>query len=93
MFSFSTSEKSMQTIGVPKRVADIKTWTKAALSLGEGTVVSVNELSCSQPDCPPKQVVVLILSHTEPLRTFAIHKSLLDTQEGDVESAAAEMQA
>lgn len=38
----------------------IKAWTRELLALGDDVVVSVNELSCALPDCPPAETAGLI---------------------------------
>lgn len=73
--------------GFSARVSEVKSWTKALLSLAEDAVVSVNELACSQPDCPPKQVVVLVLCDSAPAWKFEVHKPLLDITEDDIAEA------
>ena len=69
------------------RIAEIKAWTRAALGLGDDIVVSVNELACGQADCPPQQVVILILPEGAPARKFVVHNRLLDLREGDIIAA------
>lgn len=70
--------------GFSARVSEIKAWTKTALALDEEAVISVNELACGQPGCPPKQVVVLILCGSALPRKFSVHNSLMDTTQEDV---------
>ncbi|PLW77169.1 hypothetical protein [Cohaesibacter celericrescens] len=91
MISFHTSLKGPEAKGIPARVSEIKTWTRSALSLKQDTTISINELACSQPGCPPKQVVVLILSKAVPARKFEIHKALLDISNDDVVNAVFKM--
>ncbi len=74
--------------GFSEHVSKIKSWTRTALKLDEDTVVSVNELACYAPDCPPKQVVVLILREKLPPQKFSVHKALLETSEDDILLAA-----
>lgn len=62
----------------------IKSWTREAFGFGEEVVVSVNELSCSKPGCPPKETVVLMLEPGVPPTRFSIHKAVVDVRELDV---------
>lgn len=87
MISFQASLNGAETTDIPARILEIKAWTRSALSLEQDTTISINELSCSEPDCPPKQVVVLILSKSAAVRKFEIHKALLDVCEEDVAHA------
>jgi len=73
--------------GFSARVSEVKAWTRTTLSLEEDAIVSVNELACSQPGCPPKQVVILILRDSTPAWKFEVHKSLLDITQDDIVDA------
>ena len=75
--------------GFGAHVARIKAWTRRALSLDEGVVLSVNEPACHLPGCPPKEVVVLVLTEGGPASKLTVHKALLQTTERDIREAAA----
>ncbi|WP_173514624.1 hypothetical protein [Sinorhizobium psoraleae] len=61
----------------------IKQWTREALTLSEDAVVSVNELACHLPGCPPKETVVLVMQGARTLQV-SIHKAMQDLTENDV---------
>ncbi|PWV95652.1 hypothetical protein DFR52_10948 [Hoeflea marina] len=69
--------------GVAGRARAIKDWTRAALGLAEEAVVSVNELSCHLPGCPPKETVILVM-HQGETRQASIHKSMLEVTQDDI---------
>lgn len=73
--------------GFSARMTDIKSWTRAALSLDDNVVISINELACAQPGCPPQQVVILILCKSQVALRFAVHKTLLEMVEADILNA------
>ena len=87
MTNFVNLMSNASALGVPAHVSRIKAWTRAALPLEPSAIISVNELACGQPDCPPTQVVVLILQNGKPAQKYAIHKSLMDTSEKDIRNA------
>jgi hypothetical protein len=70
--------------GFPQRAALIKSWTRRALQLGNDAVVSVNELACAQPGCPPRQSVILVMTEGASPIKLAIHKGLMDVVEADI---------
>lgn len=72
---------------VPAATAAIKGWTRTALGIGSEVVIFVNELACSQPDCPPRETVVLILPAGVAPRRLSIHKAIVDVCEHDVVQA------
>ena len=56
--------------------ADIKAWTGTALRLHRDATVSVSELSCPLPGCPPRETVILVFRPDMPVAQFSIHKAM-----------------
>lgn len=69
---------------IPAATAAIKNWTRTALGIGGETAISINELACSEPDCPPQETVVLILKSGAPAMRLSIHKAIVDICEQDI---------
>lgn len=69
---------------LPEATTAIKGWARTALDLGDDAVISINELSCTQPDCPPRETVVLVLRSGAPAIRISIHKAIMDISEQDV---------
>lgn len=61
----------------------IKEWVRAILGLPHAAIVSVNELACSLPDCPPKETVILVM-HDGRTDQVSIHKPISEVTEGEV---------
>ncbi|SDA87420.1 hypothetical protein [Sinorhizobium sp. NFACC03] len=78
--------------GVPAQAATIKTWTRNALGLSDDVVVSVNQLSCAEPGCPPQETVILVLPGGNRALKLAIHKALTDVTEIDVVNLAGDFE-
>ena len=72
--------------GLVEQARAIKQWTRACLDLAEETVVSVNELACHLPGCPPKETVILVMNASKTVQA-SIHKALMDVAEADVVAA------
>lgn len=72
--------------GLIDRARDIKTWTRELSRLPDEAVISVNELACHVPGCPPKETVVLMM-FGERTRQISIHKAMLDITREDIASA------
>ncbi|TPW26427.1 hypothetical protein FJU08_22240 [Martelella alba] len=64
--------------------SSIKEWTRAALSLDDSDIVSVNELACHLPGCPPKEAVILVMSGSGSVRKISIHKAIVDVRACDL---------
>lgn len=75
-----------RTPGLVEQARAIKQWTRACLDLAEETVVSVNELACHLPGCPPKETVILVMNASKTVQA-SIHKALMDVAEADVVAA------
>lgn len=72
--------------GLVEQARAIKQWTRACLELAEETVVSVNELACHLPGCPPKETVILVMNAERTLQA-SIHKALTEVAEADIVAA------
>lgn len=72
--------------GLVEQARAIKQWTRACLDLAEETVVSVNELACHLPGCPPKETVILVMNASKTVQA-SIHKALMEVAEADIVAA------
>jgi hypothetical protein len=68
------------------KARSIKQWARQALAIPDDAVVSVNEISCALPDCPPKETVILVMSNGDTIQV-SIHKAMADVLEHDVADA------
>ncbi len=72
--------------GLVEQARTIKQWTRESLALPDDTVVSVNELACHLPGCPPKETVILVMNAAVTVQA-SIHKALAEVAEADVAAA------
>jgi hypothetical protein len=75
-------------IGVVSSARAIKQWTRELLDLPAEAVVSVNELVCHVPGCPPKETVVLIMRDRDTDQV-SVHKAMQDLAREDLARAFA----
>jgi len=52
------------------------------LQLDAETTISINQLQCKEPGCPPVETVIIIL--TQPMQQYKIHKAIGDIRTADV---------
>ncbi len=71
----------------PAAVQQVKTWARAALGAGEDTALVVNEIACTDPDCPGTETVILIMEPGRRTRACKIPKLLDEVTEQDVRGA------
>lgn len=78
--------------GVVGKAREIKTWTREVFDLPEDAVVSVSELACHVPGCPPKETVVLMMFRNETLQ-ISVHKAMGELTKVDIEDALLKIMA
>ena len=66
-----------------EKARSIKAWVRDILCLEPDIVVSVSELSCTLPNCPPKETIILIMSH-RATRQISIHKAIAEIDRHEV---------
>lgn len=64
----------------------IKSWARKLLALPDDAVVSVSELACHVPGCPPRETVILVMQRTETVQA-SVHKPMKDATENDIAHA------
>ena len=71
----------------PGRAAEIKAWVSQRLDLGESDLVSVAELTCHEPDCPPVETVVTVHRDDGERVSWKIHKPMSEGCQSDINNA------
>ena len=66
----------------PAALQQLKTWVYDCLKLDPEVSISVSQLQCKEPGCPPIETVITILS--QPAQHYKIHKALDDIKRVDV---------
>ncbi|MEO0755613.1 MAG: hypothetical protein AAFY78_01935 [Cyanobacteria bacterium J06648_16] len=72
----------------PDQLRQLKAWVYQALALDETVPVSISQLSCSEPGCPPLETVIAVM--TQPPKTYKIHQPAAELGQADVVKALAE---
>jgi hypothetical protein len=71
----------------PEQNGRIQSWVRNRLSLDEDTVVTVSELRCSEPGCPPLETLIAVLDGPGKRRQVKFHKPAAEIALADIESA------
>ena len=66
----------------PAKVKQVKTWITEILNLDEQVTISLNQLTCHEPGCPPIETAIVIVE--KPPKQYKIHKSISDIQQSDI---------
>lgn len=67
----------------------VKQWSRDLLHLHPEDIITVTELSCALPDCPPRETVIIILLASGTSWQLSIHKALLAVDHDDIVRAIA----
>ena len=66
------------------RAGEVKAWVAKHLDLSEEDLVTVAELACIEPDCPPVETVVTVHGADGARRSWHIHQPLAEIDEAIV---------
>ncbi len=70
--------------GYPDVLKQIRGWVRDIVPLDAEDVISVTELACAEPGCPPKETVIVIMRGSGKWEKLRIHKAMPDVSEEDV---------
>jgi hypothetical protein len=77
-------------LGRPKRdvslIRQIKGWAYECLPISADATVSVMELECREPGCPPLETVVAVMDQGKQTLQWKFHKSIPEVTRADLES-------
>lgn len=65
-----------------ENLRQIKDWVYQILDIDSEISVSINQLQCREPNCPPVETVIAIMS--KPPKQYKIHKSVSHITEADI---------
>lgn len=88
MSAFVNPLKPRGGAGYADALGRIKAWTRAQLPPGD-PVISITELACTEPGCPPRETLILVMWAGEPAWKLRVHKAMVDVVEADIAAAMA----
>jgi hypothetical protein len=74
-------------------VRNLKNVARALLAATDDDAITVIELACSEPGCPPLETVIAVLRPGREPEQVKIHKPIVDVSEDDVREAVRQRQA
>ncbi len=66
----------------PAALQQLKAWVYDLLKLDPEVPISVSQLQCTEPGCPPIETAITLLS--QPAQQYKIHKALDDIEQVDL---------
>lgn len=83
----------LSMLGRPKRdvtlIRQIKEWAYACLPVSSEATLSVMELECREPGCPPLETVIAAMGEGQGTRQWKLHKPIPDVTRADLDELAA----
>ena len=70
-----------------EQLQQVKDWLYEVLQIDRHTIISMSQLQCNDPNCPPLQTAIAVM--TIPHRVIRIHKAIPDITLADVVQAIA----
>jgi hypothetical protein len=52
--------------------------------LGSSASISISEVNCPEPDCPPVKTVILVMEQDKPTRSYIVHRKISEIEHSDV---------
>ncbi|MEM9165096.1 MAG: hypothetical protein AAGC54_18765 [Cyanobacteria bacterium P01_F01_bin.4] len=69
----------------PTQLQQLKAWVYEVLTLDAAVPISISQLKCTEPGCPPLETVIAVM--TQPPQTYKIHRSAADIEQADIANA------
>ena len=76
--------------GSPGHASQVKSWVSQHLALTEADLVTVAELACHEPGCPPVETVLTVHALASWPRSWHIHRPLAEVDQAAVVAALSE---
>jgi hypothetical protein len=80
--SFSLGKQSQKASSLA--IGQIKQWIYQALEIDDEISISLSQLQCTEPGCPPIETVINVM--TNPVQQYKIHKSIAEIEYTDISS-------
>lgn len=65
-----------------EQIRQIKNWLYETLSIDKEVHISLSQLSCTEPDCPPVETVIAVMLN--PAQQYKIHKPIAEIKYTDI---------
>lgn len=73
--------------GAHDAIERITDWVHAALPEKEADALSITELACAEPHCPPRETVIIVMPTAGSWLKMHVHRAMRDVTEEDVRDA------
>ena len=67
-----------------EKIRNLKQLISKKYKLSENTIISIAELSCLEPDCPPIETVITARNDDGTMNNWRVAKSIEEIEESDI---------
>lgn len=67
----------------PEQIAQLKAWVHEAFTIPVEVPVSISQLACHEPGCPPIETVIAIMTH--PPQQYKLHQAINVITRADIQ--------
>ena len=67
-----------------EKIRNLKNLISKQYKLSENTLISIVELSCHEPDCPPIETVITARNEDGSMKNWRVAKSIEEIKESDI---------
>ena len=68
----------------PEHIKRLKAWVHETVDISTDVPVSISQLACHEPNCPPVETVIAIMTH--PPQQFKLHQPVGEILQSDIQS-------
>ena len=68
----------------PEQIGRLKSWVHEALEMSADVPVSISQLACHKPDCPPVETVIAIMTY--PPQQYKLHQPMSEIAQSDIQA-------
>ena len=65
-----------------QQIKQVKKWIHQYFEIDGEVSISLSQLQCNEPDCPPIETVISVM--TNPVQQYKIHKKIADIKYTDI---------
>lgn len=78
LFKTSTPKADLE------QIEQLKAWVYEAFTIPADVPVSISQLACHEPDCPPIETVIAIMTH--PPQQYKLHQAAHEIAKQDIDA-------
>tara|TARA_B100000212_G_C27352649_1_gene524380 strand:- start:150 stop:404 length:255 start_codon:yes stop_codon:yes gene_type:complete len=67
-----------------EKIRNLKQLISKKYKLPENTIISIAELSCHEPDCPPIETIITARNEDGSMKNWRVAKSIEEIEESDI---------